>query len=89
MPADVAQVDVIVKLLQRDTDAHGDRDFFDRRIFVFEGLHGLVVQRGMGLKACLKNGRPGRCLGHWGVIASKAKQSQPLRGIASSLRSSQ
>ena len=31
---DVAQVDVIVKLLQGDADAHGDGDFFDGRIFI-------------------------------------------------------
>ena len=49
MPADVAQVDVIVRLPQGNADAHGDGDFFDGWVFVLEGLHGLVAQRGVSL----------------------------------------
>jgi hypothetical protein len=47
--ADVAQVDVIVKFLQRHADAHRDGNFFDRGILVFEGLHCFVAQGWMRL----------------------------------------
>jgi hypothetical protein len=46
MPTDVAQVDVILKLLQGHSDLHSDGDFLDRWILVLESLYGLVSQRG-------------------------------------------